>query len=85
MTECILRFADDTESEEVSYTLNGRNPAQIDPEKHEGQASRNLMKFRVEKRGLFCPRFRVVLNLGQNNLSTWVRWGAEEDPEVLYN
>lgn len=77
MTECILRFADDTESEEVSYTLNGRNPAQIDPEKHEGQASRNLMKFRVEK--------RKVLNLGQNNLNTWVRWGAEEDPEVLYN
>lgn len=77
MTECILRFADDIESEEVSYTLNGRNPAQIDPEKHEGQASRNLMKFRVEK--------RKVLNLGQNNLNTWVRWGAEEDPEVLYN
>lgn len=77
MTECILRFADDIESEEVSYTLNGRTPAQMDPEKHEGQASRNLMKFRVEK--------RKVLNLGQNNLSTWVRWGAEEDPEVLYN
>lgn len=77
MTECILRFADDIESGAVSYTLNGRTPAQMDPEKHEGQASRNLMKFREEK--------HKVLNLGWNNLCTWACWGVEEDSEVLYN
>ena len=56
-------------------TLNGRTPTQMNPEKLEGQASRNLIKFIKEK----CK----VLHLGWNNLCTWVCWGDEEDPEVV--
>lgn len=55
--------------------LNGGIPAQVDLEKLEDWASRNLMKFSQEK--------YQVLPLGWNKSSTRTCGRVEEDPEVI--